>query len=140
MLRRWKHPNFSSRSRARLESLENNLFDEGTKRRIIFDTIYHDNSENYSSFIVCRNPVEKLLSVYKYLLDMFRRKAKSSKNFENSRYYDWDIYDGDKNIIEQSSRMANKWPSFYDAIANNYTLPTWTDFLEIVVDSSSVSF
>ena len=36
--------------------------------------------------------------------------------------------------------MANKWPTFYHAIANELTLPTWQDFLEIVVDSSSVSF
>ena len=36
--------------------------------------------------------------------------------------------------------MANKWPTFYHAIANKLTLPTWQDFLEIVVDSSSVSF
>lgn len=85
LLRRWSHPKFSSRSQAKLESLENNQFEEDTKRKIIFDTIYHENPSNYSSFIVCRNPVGKLLSVYKYLLDMFQRKATLSKSYENSR-------------------------------------------------------
>ena len=85
LLRRWSHPKFSSRSQAKLESLENNQFEEDTKRKIIFDTIYHENPSNYSSFIVCRNPVGKLLSVYKYLLDMFQRKATLSKSYEKSR-------------------------------------------------------
>ena len=54
--------------------LEAKYFEESRKREIILDSLYLGNSEGYLAFTVCRNPVERLLSVYQYLDDMFQRK------------------------------------------------------------------
>ena len=55
----------------RLRALERDHFRAGVKRRIIMDTLTGDSANSpYLSFFVCRDPVEKLVSIYNYLIDM----------------------------------------------------------------------
>merc|ERR1719341_3090122 len=35
-----------------------------------------------------------------------------------------------------SSRLATKWPSFHHSLLVNRSIPSWQDFLEVVVSSS----
>ena len=58
----------------KFSELEATFFEESRKREIILDSLYLDNSEGYLAFTVCRNPVERLISIYQYLDDMFKRK------------------------------------------------------------------
>ena len=88
LIKHWKKARFkkSNNTQTKFQELESRFFNESTKRDIILDTLYFDNSEEYFSFTVCRNPVERLLSVYQYLGDMFRRKVKrKGKYLNNSR-------------------------------------------------------
>ena len=78
------------------------------KNSIIADTLYGDNAKNFFSFTVCRNPVDKLLSVYNYLRDMFL-----SGN------------------LKSSSKLATQWTIFHDAAILSLPLPTWKEFLNL---------
>ena len=84
LLMRWKKSSFkkSNNTQIKFLELESRHFEEPRKREIILDSLYFDNSEDFLAFTVCRNPVERLLSVYKYLSDMFqiRRIFKSHSN------------------------------------------------------------
>ena len=51
-----------------LRSLERKQFSEKQKLNIIQYLQYREHE--YTAFFVCRNPIEKLLSVYYYLMDL----------------------------------------------------------------------
>ena len=69
LLKRWNKSFFKRSTQKRLELIEEKQLDETKKREIIKDTLYQNNSQNFTSFVVCRNPLEKLYSVYQYLGD-----------------------------------------------------------------------
>ena len=52
----------------KLRKLEKKHFSV-TKKTQIIESLLHQNHE-FLAFFVCRDPLEKLLSVYKYLIDM----------------------------------------------------------------------
>ena len=91
LLMRWKKSSFkkSNNTQIKFLELESRHFEESRKREIILDSLYFDNSEDFLAFTVCRNPVERLLSVYKYLGDMFeiRRIFKSHSNNKSAWNY-----------------------------------------------------
>jgi len=95
----------------KFSGLEARYFEESKKREIIFDSLYFENSEDYLTFTVCRNPVERLLSVYKYLGDMFQRR------------------------MTNANRLATKWSFFHQSLLVNRSIPSWQDFLDVVVSS-----
>ena len=69
----------------RLRALEEDHFRAGVKRRIILDTLKGESANSsYLSFFVCRDPVEKLVSVYNYLIDIFSWRRGSG---EDSRLF-----------------------------------------------------
>ena len=69
----------------RLRALEEDHFRAGVKRRIILDTLKEESANSsYLSFFVCRDPVEKLVSVYNYLIDIFSWRRGSG---EGSRLF-----------------------------------------------------
>ena len=69
----------------RLRALEEDHFRAGVKRRIILDTLKEESANSsYLSFFVCRDPVEKLVSVYNYLIDIFSWRRGSG---EDSRLF-----------------------------------------------------
>ena len=76
LLKNWKKSRFkkSNNTQMKFSGLEARFFEESKKREIIFDSLYFENSEDYLTFTVCRNPMERLLSVYKYLGDMFQTR------------------------------------------------------------------
>ena len=69
----------------RLRALEEDHFRAGVKRRIILDNLKEESANSsYLSFFVCRDPVEKLVSVYNYLIDIFSWRRGSG---EDSRLF-----------------------------------------------------
>ena len=50
-----------------LRRLEGNAYSRESKEAVI--RALREKQHNYTSFFVCRNPVEKFLSVYNYLMD-----------------------------------------------------------------------
>ena len=74
LLKRWNKSFFKRSTQKRLELIEEKQLDEAKKREIIKDTLYQNNSQNFTSFVVCRNPLEKLYSVYQYLGDTWNCK------------------------------------------------------------------
>ena len=82
----------------KLRKLEEVAGIDNAKKRRIVDAINVDNTisghgrieaddRGYLSFFVCRNPVEKLMSVFKYVRDMKKRVKKfrvgSKESFRN---------------------------------------------------------
>ena len=72
-----------------------------------------DQGENFTSFLVCRNPLDKLLSLYNYLFHKFENTCANEKNL-------------------RKSKMIKNWNEFSTAVINNSTLPSWHQFLEMV--------
>ena len=83
--------------------LEAKYFEESRKREIILDSLYLGNSEGYLAFTVCRNPVERLLSVYQYLDDMFQRK---NILFMSSSRYGFIQLNVSQLLVQISNKMA----------------------------------
>ena len=84
--KKWKNNLNQNQNQLKLKEYESFYLNEKSKRDIIVDSLYGENSENYFSFVVCRNPIERLSSVYRYLTDLFgsswRKLAKSKEIFQ----------------------------------------------------------
>ena len=63
-------------SQVLLKKIEQNEFKINNEKNVVIRLIMAPEHE-YLSFFVCRNPVEKLLSVYKYMVDMSRADSES---------------------------------------------------------------
>ena len=59
-----------------LKKIEQNEFKNNKEKNVVIRSIMALKHE-YLSFFVCRNPVEKLLAVYKYMIDMSRADSES---------------------------------------------------------------
>ena len=59
-----------------LKRLESKEFRNNEAKNVVINSI-KPKDHDYLSFFVCRNPVEKLLSVYKYMVDMSKADSDS---------------------------------------------------------------
>ena len=100
-----------------LQIIEKN--DPVPKMKLINEILYQENPDNYTSFVVCRDPLDKLVSVFNYLCQRF-----SDKEIHNSEL--------------RNSTLTRNWPSFTAAVRDNNPLPTWKQFLEIVASDFKV--
>ena len=66
-----------------LRRLEGKAYSRESKEAVI--RALREKQHNYTSFFVCRNPVEKFLSVYNYLMDARVRQRVDITNFLSSR-------------------------------------------------------
>ena len=85
---RRKSEKLRSSTQMELRALEEDHYRPGLKKRIIMETLTGGGDTSYLSFFVCRNPVERLVSVYNYLIDMLARKRGKSRSHP-SRWSHW---------------------------------------------------
>ena len=73
---------FSVGYQVKLRQLQNKIFSSSKKKSIIKSLVKEQHE--YLAFFVCRNPIERLKSLYSYSLDLGRfKKGKKPKNFKN---------------------------------------------------------
>ena len=73
LVKKLKSRKFSSYKQKSLYARERDHFSQGLKRRIIQDSLRFRNNFSYFSFFVCRDPLDRLVSIYNYLSHMFSR-------------------------------------------------------------------
>ena len=71
LFKKWTKSKYQNHPLESVSNMEGRFFNSSKKWDIIFGSLYANNPEKYLSFFVCRDPVERLKSVYKYLRDMF---------------------------------------------------------------------
>ena len=89
------------------------------KFQLVNNILYQNFTDNFTSFLVCRNPLDKLLSLYKFLCNKFGNMLANRKK-------------------SRKSKMNRNWNEFTTAVINNSTLPSWHQFLEMVVANKKV--
>ena len=124
---------FSLRPQKILSMLEEINFTKNEKKDIVSNILLNGNIDHYVSFFVCRNPIQRLLSVYNFLLFIFRKRSPSNKKWIHSKYWIHLTFDKFKLILRFCLRLKNNFPQFNDAILTNRPLPSWIEFLEDVV-------
>ena len=80
---KWKkYSPFSVGFQVKLAEVQNRLYRKSERIRIL-KSLNKQNHE-YLAFFVCRNPIERLKSLYSYSLDLGRfKKGKRPKNFKD---------------------------------------------------------
>ena len=68
---KWTKSKYKRKNQESLLNIEARFFNVSSKWNAIHESLYAGNPKNLFSFFVCRDPVSKLKSVYKYLGHMF---------------------------------------------------------------------
>ena len=68
---KWTKSKYKRKNLESLSNMESRFYNITSKWDVIYGSLYDGNPNNLFSFLVCRDPVLKLKSVYKYLKDMF---------------------------------------------------------------------
>ena len=68
---KWTKSKYKRKNLESLANMESRFYNITSKWDVIYGSLYDGNPNNLFSFLVCRDPVLKLKSVYKYLKDMF---------------------------------------------------------------------
>ena len=77
---------FSLGPQKKLSVFEEISFTKNEKKDIVSNVLLHENNDHYVSFFVCRNPIQRLISVYNFLLFIFRKRSPSNKKWMESKY------------------------------------------------------
>ena len=82
---KWTKFKYKRKNLESLSNMESRFFNITSKWNAIYRTLYDGNPDNLFAFFVCRDPVYKLISVYKYLKDMFTM-GHPEKSWNQSKY------------------------------------------------------